>query len=374
MTYPNNTRKAFTLVELLVVIAIISILIALLLPAVQAAREAARRMQCTNNLKQLTLALHNYHDTHRTLPNLGGATVKDGDGKDVNPVRYSAIELTYSVQARLLPFIEAAAVYNQINFDKPLFDKEDEGGEVHSHLNHDCEELVMILMPFFTCPSDASNHRFKLHSHDTHGHEATGGNYVVCTGSGTDTNYDVRFATDGAFNYKETIGWEGLTDGTSNTMVFSETLVGSSAGELSGSWRDILSRRGANSVHRYLGEFDDDGPSDDDTEAGFEAIPLNPDMATAFDTEPDEWLGSRANCWMVGRACDTSYNAYLQPNSQYPDVTAGGIGILSARSDHPGGVNSAFGDGSVHFMTDGLSLDVWRGFAAKDGGESVTLP
>ncbi|MDR3232210.1 MAG: DUF1559 domain-containing protein [Planctomycetaceae bacterium] len=375
MTRNTCYKRAFTLVELLVVIAIIGILIALLLPAVQAAREAARRMQCTNNLKQLTLALHNYHDAHRTLPNLGGVTVKDTDGKDVSPLRYSAVELTYSVQARLLPFIEAAAVYNQINLDKLLFEKEEENGEVHSHLNHDYLELVVTELPFLKCPSDSAPHRFAMHAHDDdhgdHIDEAAGGNYVVCTGSGTGTNYDVRFATDGVFNYKETIGLEGLADGTSNTMVFSETLVGSSAGELSGSWRGILSRK---NVQRYLGEFDDDGPSDGDTEAGFGALSPNPDMAADFDTEPDEWLGSRANCWMVGRACDTSYNAYMLPNSPYPDIQAGGIGILSARSDHPGGVNAAFGDGSVHFMNNALSPDVWRAFATKNGSESVALP
>ncbi|GHT47598.1 hypothetical protein FACS189454_10070 [Planctomycetales bacterium] len=147
----NKTNKAFTLVELLVVIAIIGILIGLLLPAVQSAREAARRMSCSNNQKQWGLALHNYHDTFNALPKLGDKSV---------------IELTYSAQARLLPYIEAGAVYSQIDPEKLLFEKDADG---ESHLNHDYTELVRILLPFLRCPSDSENHEFELHNHEEGG-------------------------------------------------------------------------------------------------------------------------------------------------------------------------------------------------------------
>jgi prepilin-type N-terminal cleavage/methylation domain-containing protein len=352
-------KQAFTLVELLVVIAIIGLLVGRLLPAVQAAREAARRMQCTNNQKQWGLALHNHHDTHNAFPKLGDP-------------RTSAV--TYSIQTHLLPFIEGAAIYSQIDLKKPILsdadeDEEEDHDHEHGglHLNHDYTELVKVAMPFLCCPSDGENHLFSVLCGD-HYHDVSGGNYVFCTGSGTGTNYDVRFHTDGAFNCYEALGLASLTDGTSNTMVLSETLVGTS-GTLTGSWRTVLSNR--KMVQRYCGEADEGGPSDADTNPGFAAIPPNPNMDSDFDDEPEEWLGCRANSWLFGRAVDTSYNAYLLPNSRYPDVQSGGIGILSARSNHPGGENVTFGDGSVRFVSESVAEDVWRGYSTKNKGESA---
>ena len=366
MTNPTSfsPKQAFTLVELLVVIAIIGLLIGLLLPAVQAAREAARRMQCSNNQKQWGLALHNYHDTHNAFPKLGDP-------------RTSAV--TYSVQTHLLPFIEGSAIYSQIDLKKPILsdadddddeDEDDDHGHVHGgglHLDHAYTGLVKIALPFLCCPTDGENHLFSVLCGD-HYHDVSGGNYMFCTGSGTGTNYDIRFRTDGAFNCYETLGLASLTDGTSNTMVLSETLVGTS-GTLTGSWRTVLSSRSM--IQRYCGEADEGGPSDADESPGFAAIPPNPNMESAFNDEPEEWLGNRANSWLFGRAVDTSYNAYLLPNSRYPDVQSGGIGILSARSSHSGGVNITFGDGSVRFVSESVAENVWRGYSTKNKGESV---
>ncbi len=350
MSRYSRSAGAFTLVELLVVIAIIGLLIGLLLPAVQAAREAARRMQCANNQRQWGIALHNYHDTFNAFPKLGDRFVA---------------ELTYSAQARLLPFIEGGSIYSQIDFSQSLF--EDHGGG-ESHLNHRYTDLVLNLLPVLRCPSDGESHQFTLHSHaGGHPHLATGGNYVICSGSGTEKNYDVRFPTDGSFNCEETLGFESLTDGTSNTMILSETLVGSSEGPLNGARDSVLNGK---MVQRYLGEFDDDGPTDTDTEPGITAIGENPDMNTAFASEPEEWIGRRANCWMVGTAVDTAYNAYQLPNAKYPDVQAGGIGILTARSQHPVGVNVTFGDGSTRFVSETMSLDIWRAWSTRNGNET----
>ena len=348
----NNPYKAFTLVELLVVIAIIGLLIGLLLPAVQAAREAARRMQCSNHQKQWGLALHNYHDTHNAFPKLGD--------RDLHT-------WTFSVQAHLLPFIEGQALYTDIDFKEPLF--EAHGG--HNHLNHRYEELVKAFISVLRCPSDGGTYNFTVNTqHGSLGDEVTGGNYVVCTGSGTGTNYDVRFRTDGAFHCYNEQGFHSLTRGTSNTMVFSETLVGASGGNLIGSRDSVLSGK---MYQRYLGEFDehDDHDNEDhdysDDSPGFEEIGINPDMNLDFAREPEEWTGRRANCWIAGSAVDTSYNAYQAPNARYPDVHANGIGILSARSNHSGGVNVTFGDGSVRFISDNTAIDVWREYSTKNG-------
>jgi prepilin-type processing-associated H-X9-DG protein len=140
-------------------------------------------------------------------------------------------------------------------------------------------------------------------------------------------------------------------------------LVGSSDGLLSGERDAVLN---GTMYQRYLGEFDDDGPDDGDTTPGFDAIAPNPNMQTDFASEPDEWLGRRANCWMVGTAVDTSYNAYQLPNAKYPDVQAGGIGILTARSHHPLGVNVTFGDGSTRFVSDNQSIDIWQAWSKRD--------
>ena len=344
MTNIQSYNKAFTLVELLVVIAIIGMLIGLLLPAVQAAREAARRMQCSNHQKQWCLALHNYHDTFNSFPKLGDRHLYDW---------------TYSVQARLLPFIEGQSIHAQIDFSVPLFEEHDR----HNHLRSDCTDLVKSVIAVLRCVSDGGSYDFTMNTqHGGAGDQVTGGNYVVCTGSGTGTNYDVRFRTDGAFNCFEELGLHSLTRGTSNTMVFAETLVGASGGVLTGSRNNVLSGK---MYQRYIGEFDDDGPELTDTAPGCDAIGINPDMNTDFASEPVEWIGRRANCWIVGSAIDTSYNAYQLPNAKYPDVHASGIGILSARSNHSGGVNVTFGDGSVRFVSDTVAEDIWRGYSKK---------
>ncbi|MCL2119122.1 MAG: DUF1559 domain-containing protein [Planctomycetaceae bacterium] len=344
----SHRSNAFTLVELLVVIAIIGILIALLLPAVQAAREAARRMQCANHQRQWGLALHNYHDASHAFPKLGG----------IHPHNWS-----YSAQARLLPYIEGGNLYAQIDFFQPLFNEHDG----HNHLNHQYEDLVTRMINVLRCPSDGGPYDFTINTqHGSAGDRVTGGNYMICSGSGTGTYYDVRFRTDGAFNCYETLGLASLTDGTSNTMVFSETLVGASGGVLNGNRDSVMSGK---MYQRYLGEFDDGGPEETDTTPGFAAIGVNPDMNTAFASAPDEWLGRRANCWIAGSAVDTAYNAYQLPNAKYPDVHASGIGIVTARSNHPGGVSVTFGDGSTQFVSETQSLDNWRAWSTRNGGE-----
>ena len=338
-------KKAFTLVELLVVIAIIGMLIALLLPAVQAAREAARRMQCANHQKQWGLALHNHNNTYNEFPKLGDPHL---------------FNWTYSAQAKLLPFIEGQSIHVQIDFTMSLFSEHDG----HNHLRSMYRDLVKTTIPVLRCPSDGGPYDFAINTqHGGSGDQVTGSNYMVCTGTGTGTNYDVRFRTDGMFNCFETLCIECMQRGTSNTMVLSETLVGSSGGVLNGNRNNVL---GGKMYQRYLGEFDDEGPKLTDSKPGFSALGKNPDMDADFAEEPDEWLGRRANCWIAGSAVDTSYNAYQQPNARYPDVQAGGIGILTARSNHPGGVNVTFGDGSTRFISDTVTEEIWRGYSKKE--------
>ena len=155
-------------------IAIIGILVGLLLPAIQAAREASRRMSCGNNLKQLGVALHNYHDTYKVFPG-------------VNDSR------SFSVQAKLLPYVEEEAVRGLIDFSQVLLT----GSAGAVYLNPVQAEAARTVLPLFRCPSDGTRDVFTEYQVSTPGDAFAGGNYVVCMGSGTGTTYDYRSQTDG---------------------------------------------------------------------------------------------------------------------------------------------------------------------------------
>ncbi|MDR1959484.1 MAG: DUF1559 domain-containing protein, partial [Planctomycetaceae bacterium] len=202
------------MVELLVVIAIIGVLIALLLPAVQAAREAARRMQCSNNIKQWSLALHNYHDTYRQFPPLG------------TEINYSASPTTdgYSVQARLLPFIEQTAVFGQLNFSMPLWGTLSgyfgDGGTEAEQIHFDnTSKLALTPLSIFMCPSEPGE---RLFTHKS-GWSGYGSNYVVNSGTGTGNYYDIGTnKSDGLYYIGANPSMASFVDGTSNTVAFSE--------------------------------------------------------------------------------------------------------------------------------------------------------
>jgi len=195
-------QRGFTLIELLVVIAIIAILVALLLPAVQQAREAARRSQCKNNLKQFGLALHNYHDVHSTFPM--GVTY---DTSFAAWWEWSGV----GWGARVLPFIDQAPLFNQIRFD------------VKSPANDGVNASVKsAVLPVFRCPSDPG--RAPANSHGPT-------SYVICSGSNANSAAWGGGST-GANNGRSVLfgnsktNFRDITDGTSNTMVISECLIG----------------------------------------------------------------------------------------------------------------------------------------------------
>ena len=194
-------RNAFTLVELLVVVAIIGILIGLLLPAVQSAPEAARRMHCSNNIRQFGLSMHNYESAYRKFPMQG------------------TVDVDFSVQARLLPFVEQSNIHNMLDYLKQAFT-----GPFNAKVpNPIFANAFAQSVPFFVRPSDPVPSIATVSVSGTN-YMYGAINYMVSYGSDTSTNYDLRWTTDGIVFQNSKQGFQSITDGASNTIILSETV------------------------------------------------------------------------------------------------------------------------------------------------------
>ena len=333
----TKNAKAFTLVELLVVIAIIGILIALLLPAVQAAREAARRMQCSNLMKQMALALHNYVDSNKeSLP--AGCSQLPG---------YTREFANVSVALMLLPYMEGTSRYDAI-CDALL------NTGMNNIYNSGMEE---ILTPVGTllCPSDTNRKQPRVSSLCV-----SWGDWVdnfTFDGSAWVTLDDSRYQgwlvnNRGAFTCGlkwTTLG--GIVDGTSNTAAISERAISNDTNNILSSFaRDpaiVNTNAASNSVSTppalCLTVKNPDNPSE-----------VKPGIALAND-----WSGRQ---WADGRVHFSGFNTILQPNSpscaQDRDIERA---LVSASSYHTGGVNVARYDGSVSFISNTIDCSTWSG-------------
>lgn len=324
------TYHAFTLVELLVVIAIIGILIALLLPAIQAAREAARRMQCSNNLKQFGLALHNYHSTFNMLPR----------SIDVNG---------FSIHARILPYIEQGSFAERIDYSIPVWGNKSAPSTEHY-------DVMSFPASILVCPTESES-RVRNHTYPAV-YESYSTNYVFCYGTGINHFWTQLNGSDGPFRC-QTIAtsplgssqgftsFATLTAGTSNVMAASETLFGYETVPTSLTKKDW--QRTA-FLDKQLGG----------AQANIDLVAL------AESTAPT--VVHRGGPWLSGRTYATGFTSYYTPNYAAPDCwIRGDSNYYLARSNHTGGVNLAMNDGSVHFESDTVDLAVWRTKSTADG-------
>lgn len=327
-------RRAFTLIELLVVIAIIGVLVALLLPAVQSAREAARRAQCTNNLKQLGIAIHNYEGTWNTLPS----------GRYGYPFLWSSL-------ASFLSYIEAANMFNAINFSFPS-----EVNQLPFPANLTAESASLNV---FLCPSDGQRRV------DPQNFGAT--NYVANCGTGTvnSANFNVVPGAplpDGPFYNTSAIRFAQVRDGLSNTAAYSETILGNGV-------NSAAAGAPPQNAKRQFALFN---------QTTITNIPpaqfLPPNTYISACNNPDTWGGDRGREWSRGSYIMASYNHFLPPNSRLPDCTDKGrnAAITGPRSFHPGGVNLLLLDGHVQFIKDSVNLLTFRAISTRAVGEIIS--
>jgi prepilin-type N-terminal cleavage/methylation domain-containing protein/prepilin-type processing-associated H-X9-DG protein len=339
-------RRAFTLIELLVVIAIIAVLIGLLLPAVQAAREAARRMQCTNNLKQIGLAVHNYHDSIGTLP-LGCAVSFDSSG---NPFFQG-----WGITARILPYMEDQNKFNACNFSL--------ANETPQN-----DTAMRVGAATYLCPSDGQNQSIFIDDGQPRNNTNYGfnrGDWYVWGVSPSAPRPNSPFRANACVTFA------GVTDGLSNTIF---------AADVKSHTPYLLNCTGL--IYSPLSTTPMPAPNDNPA-----IIPQYTSCSGGIaELRPD----SGHSEWEDGNTSQAGFTFAWPPNKQTPG-TIGNVSVpdtdliafreenggptfaaITARSYHPGGVDVLFGDGSVRFVKNSVAGLTWRALGTVAGGEVVS--
>ncbi len=341
----RTTRRAFTLIELLVVIGIVALLAGLLLPAAQAARESARRARCANNLRQIGLAMHGYATDHATFPPsitnrfyLPGPFHRSGE-----PVYWGI----YSPQSRLLAHLDQVSLYNSINFTVGASPPEDVGASPppeSAQLSPFNATAIGTGLAVFLCPSDGG------------ALAATGCNYRGCTGIGIfgTTNVIHPDSDNGLLPTGGVVPLAFVPDGLSHTAAFSERVRGSGTPGRSSPERDA-----------FLTITDRPREPVD--------LALVSCRASAFEGAPV--FANSGRWWFWSGDERAHYNHAQAPNGAIPDCFQSSavptLGVTTARSRHPGGVNVLMGDGATRFVSESISRAVWRGLGSRNGGELV---
>jgi prepilin-type N-terminal cleavage/methylation domain-containing protein/prepilin-type processing-associated H-X9-DG protein len=315
----NQRRSGFTLIELLVVIAIIAVLIALLLPAVQSAREAARRIQCTNNEKQIGLAVHNYVSSNNVLPAAEMQFLGLANGSN------------FSAMSQILPFMEQGNIYNTINFS--LFDTDP------TNVTASLTNISGLI-----CPSDTFNPVPAFGAQT---------NYMADMGSGIVWQASLfpntaLPAPNGVFYGNSATRLAEITDGLSNTGFYSERVVGDGTTGIISPIADVF--------------FDPGSPlTPDDAMAQCQALNIyNPANQIPM------IMGVP---WIDGQHITLHVTT---PNTRSCGFFIVNRAVMPPSSKHPGGVNMLLGDGSVKFIKDSVNLQTWRALGTRNFGEVIS--
>ena len=351
----SRHRKGFTLIELLVVIAIIAVLISLLLPAVQSAREAARRAQCTNNLKQIGLAAHNFESTNSTFPPGYGPT------PTINVPLYP--RATPIVQ--VLAFLESANTYSTFNFQFNL------NGIYNNRANDANYTAGSQLVSAFICPSDPSIQRMAGFIGYSNYSASIGG--TSCPELGTGAAQEANFQLSGAFNVMLDTGAPAtingannpnyqrvtspvtiaaITDGTSNSAMFSEIIRSTSV-------NNTVDEVPQNSLLNVYGQA-----------SGFSTSLYT----TVCRTYSGLRLRYRGQQYYRNLPATSNYSHTMTPNMASYDCSnsAYSCSHIASRSYHPGGVNTVFCDGSVRFVKSSVNAATWLALGTIKGGEVIS--
>lgn len=341
---PCRTSGAgFTLIEALVVVSIIGLLMALLIPAVMHVRESARRLECTNRLKQLGIALQTHQSVSRSFP-------PPMPPRSFEKGRWWSSSESLSGYYELLPYMELAAVYNSINTGGAGSATSQDGLPPESGAN---ATAYGVRLDQFLCPSDYQTGNF-----------SNGPNsFRFNVGSSNPLGAGLIVLATGAFETNISARPEDFRDGLSQTAGFCERVVGSGP----------------------LASFD---RKRDFWGAGVLALlPIESDnqvleVCRSLSASPVAYKSNLGHSWMMGGNIDVWYNHVAPPNDRGSDCEAGDLNTqqdpgycifcsLSARSVHSGGANCLAMDGSVHFISDGIDLRVWRALGTRSGGETV---
>jgi prepilin-type N-terminal cleavage/methylation domain-containing protein len=351
----TKKRMGFTLVELLVVIAIIGILVALLLPAVQAARGAARRIKCNNNLKQFGLAAQNYHDVHKTFPRYGF--------RSFQPTEQDRWRIWqgYSVHTMLLPYMEQQALYSRVQMG-PAPGGPDLPWDWSFWYNNPLE-VRNTTLPEFICPSAQ-----KAPVDNSIWNGGPGCNYAVSAGPTLRWvgRWDERYETPGAFAPHKEIKLGDYRDGTANTIFAAEILTGDGRNNRYLAGEPIRNRQ-------YSGSGMWEWP--DVTEDKMEVWGL--DCANNL----GDHLSSNGWGWLGSNYTQTVFNTVVPPNWRYPTCIATGPpgyssdrdGLYPSRSNHGPGALHLFADGSTHFIKDTTSFQLYQALGTRDASDVASL-
>ncbi len=364
-SFPNRPRRGFTLIELLVVIAIIAVLIALLLPAVQSAREAARRAQCVNNMKQIGLAVYNYESSNGSYPLGVSLNARFGPSNNLagSPINWGG----WGHAALILPYIEGGTLYNAINFNLSPWN------HFRAQYGWDANYTAFNLrVGSYLCPSDPNAGKTSTLS------------YLACMG--TSTIGSTTADTSGMFGYQQLYSVSSVTDGTSNTIMYAESLCGNGSNFINTNADDRASDASGG------GRFDRSNVLTTATDPGGAGalrdaqanLPLTQSgiaaCNAAWQNVASTITPTKGYRWGLGAVGIGMFNTVVTPNGapwngcrfNAANFNADGSHYSLATSQHPGGVNVLLGDGSVKFVKNSVNQITWMALGTRAGGEVIS--